>query len=152
MRIQVFTLVTFLAISTMSACKDSSSSGDKSSGAESSHSHEGAHGGELVELGAAAHLEFVRKEETGEVSLYITGADGKTPLLIADAPEIKLATDSGQKSIKTVPASGAGGKASEFTAKDDSLKAHEVSGRISVTVDGKLYNPEIVEDHGHDHG
>jgi hypothetical protein len=151
MRNQIFTALTFLAISAMPACKDSSADGDKSGGGEASHSHEGSHGGELVELGSAAHIEFVRNEETGEATLYITGSDGKTPFPIAGTPELKLATDSGQKAIKTTASNSADGKASEFTAKDDALKSHEVSGRISITVDGKLHNPEIAEDHGHDH-
>lgn len=143
-------ILAFLAISMLPACTHDTSPGAGGPGdGAKAHADEGAHGGELVELGTAAHLEFVRKEATGEVTLYITGPDGKAPLAIADAPEIKLATDAGPKVITTTAAKGADGKASEFTAKDDALKAHEVAGRVSVKVGGKLFNPEIHEVHEH---
>jgi hypothetical protein len=154
MRNQIPIVLTFLAVSTLLACGNDASSSDKGknpAGDATAHSHEGAHGGGLVELGTAAHLEFVRKEATGEVTLYVTGPDGKSPLAIVDAPEIKLATAAGQKVLTTTPSNPVDGKASEFTAKDDALKAHQIGGRVSITVGGKLFNPQIVADHDHDH-
>ncbi len=112
------------------------------------HDHTGSHGGELMEIGSeAAHVEFVHNESAGTVKLYVTGPDAKTALSI-DPPVLKLKTDAGPVNVTTEAIDGVDGKASTFSASHDALKTHP-EGRITLKIDGKEYNPEIVHDHDH---
>ncbi len=123
------------------------------------HSEEPQHGGALLEVGAhVAHLEFVHDPKEGSATVYISGADVKTPLAIADAPKINLQSDAGPKSLQTVAVDAKDGKASQFSVTDEALKSDPLKGVIVITIDGKAYRPDIKEGHdhagheGHDHG
>ena len=116
----------------------------------SEHSDEGSHGGHLVELGSAAHLEFVHDSEAGTVTIFLTGPDGKTPLVIPKAPILKLQTAQGQKILPTSPTSGSGA-ASSFSLSDAALKSEELSGRLATEIEGKTYNSLLKDLHDHDH-
>ncbi|MCA8961485.1 MAG: hypothetical protein KDC38_13265 [Planctomycetes bacterium] len=125
---------------------------DKSDSHDHEHEHahpDPQHGGTLLEVGhEVAHVELVHDVAAGKVLLYVTGSDGKKALSI-DPPTIKLTTDSGPQVIATTAVGGAGGKASEFEAMHDALKSDPLEGRLSLSIDGKAYNPELEHDHDH---
>ena len=138
-----------LSAAAFAAC--SSENGD-GSGADQNHGHphQGSHGGALMEIGDhVAHVELVHDAIAGTVTLYLTGGDAKTPLQIADAPELKLMTAEGPKVVATRPAGTDSKGASQFSATDPLLKTDPLKGRIGLRIDGKPYNPEIEEAHDH---
>ena len=114
--------------------------------------HKAPHGGTLLEVGEhAAHLEVVRDEKAGKITLYLLDKEAKNAVSIKDAPKINLKTDAGNKQIDTKPVDAKDGAASAFEATDEALKPHVLKGRIALTLDGKKYNVELKDDHGHDH-
>jgi len=120
---------------------------------EGGHSHDNicTHGGFLVEgREGAFHIELVHDEKAGSVKFYLTGKEGKNPLPIADAPELKLVTAKGPKVLKSTAVGCTGGESAEFMITDDVLHIDPLVGRVSIKVDGKEYNPEIHDDHDHD--
>jgi len=111
--------------------------------------HKAPHGGALLEVGEhLAHIELVRDEKSGKITLYILGKDAKTAVALTDAPKINLKGKAGKKQLET---KSVGVTGAEFEATDELLKAHELEGRIVVTIAGKKYNVDLKDDHGHDH-
>lgn len=103
-----------------------------------------AHGGIILEVGEeAAHIELVHDAKAGKVTLYIMGADAKTPLALKEAPKLNLKTEKGNAQIAMK------GSASTFEATDDALKSDPLKGRISLTVADKQYNVDIKDEHKH---
>jgi hypothetical protein len=130
--------------------------GDDKKEEEKEEEHKAPHGGVLLEVGEdVAHLELVRDEKEGKATIYVLDAKAEKGVAIKDAPKINLTTKDGAKQVLTKAVEpDKEGMASHFEAQDDSLKAHELSGRISVTIDGKKYNidlPKEEHDHDHDH-
>lgn len=135
---------------------------DQAPGAEHGHAHEhGPHDGELVELGEEEyHAEFVFDHDNEKISLYLLGADAKTPILI-DAKEIGLEVP-GQEGPKTyvlaaAPLDGeAEGRSSRFESTEEELVdlfSHDakVVGKFQVTIDGKTFSGEVRNAHAHAH-
>lgn len=133
---------------------------DKAPDAEHGHAHEhGPHDGELVELGEEEyHAEFVFDHDHAKISLYLLGADAKTPVPI-DAKEIALDA-SGMKGPKTyalaaVPLDGeAEGKSSRFESAEEELVdlfSHDAKtvGKFKVTIEGKEFSGEVRNAHAH---
>ena len=116
---------------------------------EQSHA-EGPHGGHLLEVGAhVAHLEVLHDEAAGKMTIYVLGPDETTALQVEKPPELKLSTETGPKVLVTIPQDAAGGRSSTFTVTDEALRGHGSPGRISIEIDGKVYNPDIEHHHGH---
>ncbi len=117
-----------------------------------SHSHEaGPHGGQILEVGAhVAHLEVIHSEETGKMTIYVLGPDLKTPVTLAKAPQLKLTTAEGPKVLATQAEDAPGGAASVFIVTHDALKVHGPEGRITLELNGKIYNPDLVHHHEHE--
>lgn len=135
-----------LAAAALAAC---SSDQDPETGAphqDGGHGHEhGPHGGHVLELGMEhlAHLEVLHDEAAGTLTVYVLGPDARTPLAADAPPELKLATAAGPRVLAMTDADGTG---TAFAATDEALRG-EPTGRISVTVQGKAYNPDLVHDH-----
>lgn len=112
--------------------------------------HHGAHGGVLIEVGDhAAHVEFLHDAKAGTVTLHLVRKDGKTPLVVTHAPELKLVTKKGPKVLDTKPVGGTAAGASQFQVTDPLLQTDVLEGRIALEIGGKPYNPEIEGVHGH---
>lgn len=115
--------------------------------AADAHEH-GPHGGHMLELGDhVAHLEVVHDDAAGRMTLYLFGADAKTPMPIAKPPELKLTTTAGPKVLVSRPESGTAGESNAFVVVDDLLKGGEPEGRVSVEIGGRQYNPDLAHDH-----
>ncbi len=139
-----------LSAAAFAACSSENGDGSDATDENHGHAHEGSHGGALIEIGdEVAHVELVHDASTGKVTLYLTGSDTKTPLQIADAPELKLMTADGPKVVATLPAGTDSKGASQFSATDPLLKTDPLKGRISLRIDGKPYSPEIEEANDH---
>ena len=116
------------------------------------HAEEGSFGGTISVVGEhAAHIELVHDDGAGKVTLYITGPEGQTPLLIEEAPKLNLSTNDGNKQVPTMAVNGTEKGASQFEAKDEALKEHFIEGRIAIIIDGKSYAVEIMVEHDHEH-
>tara|TARA_R110002072_G_scaffold65778_19_gene162333 strand:- start:17514 stop:17966 length:453 start_codon:yes stop_codon:yes gene_type:complete len=120
---------------------------DHSSEEDAGHSTEGPHGGDLIEVGAeVAHLEVIHDEDAGTITFHVLGPDGKTAMSLADAPELKLTNGDAPQAFTLVSAND---ENNAYTITDDALKVHGPEGRITITLGGKTYNPELLHDHGH---
>ena len=115
---------------------------------DAGHSHgEGVHGGAMMVSGDHnLHIEMIQHEAEGKVDLYITGADAKTAIDLAEAPKLNLIAEGGNKQIVSTAVAG---EAGHFEAIDDALKAHPLKGRIAVTMEGTPYALTIDDGHGH---
>ena len=120
--------------------------------AESAHDHpEAPHGGELLELGEEeAHLELGHDSKGGNVTVYVLGKDGKTPIAVA-APTIVVATKEGPKEFAlTAVNPKADGTADTWKGTHAALAVEPLDGRIRVTVAGKAYqSPLEAAPHNH---
>jgi hypothetical protein len=120
------------------------SHGPDGSHAETEHEHAevGPHGGHLVEVGDhVAHIELTHEAATNTLTLHVLGADAKSPLSLAKAPEIKLMTEDGPRVLAT------SGEGHTFTVSDAALKDAEPEGRVTLEIDGKVYNPDLAHEH-----
>lgn len=112
--------------------------------ADSPHPHRAMHGGIVIALsGDRAQVEFVHDAATGTVQLFVTTADGQTPLQLSEPPVLKLLTDRGPQALPAIAAAGGAGPSSRFTCRAAALGATTLRGRIALTIDGKPYNPDI---------
>jgi hypothetical protein len=141
------TTIALLAATVLGACSGDESPIGNDPALSEGHA-QGPHGGHILEVGShVAHLEVLHDEDAGTLTIYVLGGDLETPLAIATAPQIKLATNDGPKVVKTEPQEATDGKSTVFTATNAALKGH-VHGRVTVEIGGKTYNPELEhEDH-----
>jgi len=142
-------LLTIVAACMLVSCgNDATTSGGQDP--EHGHAHHGAHGGTLIEVGAeVADVEFIHDPKAGTVTLHVSGKDGKTPLKLTFAPELKLVTKKGPKVLETKPMGGGADGASQFQVTDPLLQVDHLEGRIALKIEGKRYNPEIEAAHEH---
>jgi len=139
-----------LVIALVAACGDKKEAPKEQEG----HGHEAhvaPHGGEILELGGgAAHLEILHDHEGGSMTVYVLGADLKTPIAV-EAPVVNLVTKDGPAAVTlTAIEPGTDGKASAWKGAHAGLKADPWDGRIRVAIGGKTYQSPL-EGEGHDH-
>jgi hypothetical protein len=113
--------------------------------------HEAPHGGEILDLGGgAAHLEVVHDDDGGNITVYVLGADVKTPVAV-EAPVVNLVTNAGPVQVPMAAIDpGADGKASAWKGSHEGLKADPLDGGIRVKIGGKTYQSRL-EGEAHDH-
>lgn len=130
--------------SLLSACGNGDEEGGHSSGQSKAHSH-GPHGGHLLEVGDhVAHLEVIHDEEAGKLTVYVLGPDEKTPFPLEQAPQLKLVTEQGPLVLDLEKVDQVG---ATFSATADVMKGVEPEGRVSLTIEGKVYNPILEHEH-----
>ncbi|MCA9319953.1 MAG: hypothetical protein KDB53_04425, partial [Planctomycetes bacterium] len=103
------------------------------------HGSHGPHGGTLLELGTAAHLEYLHDATKGRVTLYFTGSDAKSPLDPDQPPTLVLSAEGGPVVVRLEASTAA----ATYAASHDALRSDHPEGRISVTIAGKTYNPDL---------
>ena len=153
MRAATWTITMLSWLLLIAGCGENSDQGDRASeatGGHAAHPDEGPHGGLLLELGSAAHMEFVHDVKTKTVTVYLTGGDAMSPLPIAKPPQLKLATAQGPMVLSMQPVGGASGKSAQFALTHAALGSDELEGRISIEINGKVYNPDLGKVHHHE--
>jgi len=120
------------------------------------HGHgAGPHDGTVVDWGGGKyHVEFKVDHDLQAATVYILGADEKTPTPI-DATEIELSISDPavQVTLKSAPEAGdPAGTASRFVGNHEKLGVvQEYAGTISGVIDGTPYSGDFKEEaHGHD--
>ena len=175
MRLRLQLLLWIASTTLLTACQHSSesrpevvapSAGKAEHGEEAAHSHaeEGPHGGHVVVLGDEAyHAEWLHDDASGQVTVFLLAADGKTDVrTTADALRIEVAIAGAARQHalaaadrdQSVPAT-----ASRFEILDkplvEALKAagQGVDATIVVEIAGATYRGAIEHhEHGDAHG
>ena len=140
------TLSCVLGIALLAAC------GKKDEAPKEEHAeHTAPHGGEILDLGGGAmHLEILHDHDGGNMTVYVLGADVKTPVVV-EAPVVNLMTEKGGVTVAlTAIDPQADGKASAWKGSHEGLKADPWEGRIRVKAGDKTYQSPL-EGEGHDH-
>ena len=125
-------------------------------GAHEAHGHgAGPHEGTVADWGGGKyHVEFAVDHDKQEGTVYILGADEKTPTPI-DATEINLSiTDPVmQVTLKATPQdSDPAGKASRFVGNHEKLGVvQEYAGTIAGVIDGTPFSGDFKEEPHGDH-
>jgi hypothetical protein len=125
--------------------------------ADADHSHgAGPHGGTVADWGGGKyHVEFTVDHDAKEATIYLLGADEKTPApatvadgkLLLTIREPAFQVDLVAKPLEDETA----GAASRYVGAHDSLGiVREFAGTISGAVDGTPYAGDFKE-HAHDH-
>ena len=115
----------------------------------------GPHEGTVADWGGGKfHLEFTVDHDKQEGTVYILGADEKTPSPI-DASEIELSISDPamQVTLKAAPQEiDPAGQASRFVGNHEKLGVvQEYAGTISGVIDGTPYSGDFKEEaHGHE--
>jgi len=138
------------ALAALAAC--GRKNGDAGHDHDDAHDHPAApHGGEILELaGGAAHLELIHDHEGGNVTVYVLGADLRTPVAV-EAPIVNLVTKDGPVQFALIPVNPRpDGKSDAWKGSHEGLKSDPWDGRIRVVIDGKTYqSPLEGEAHAH---
>ena len=118
--------------------------------ASEDHAHgTGPHGGVVFDFGGGKwHGEFKPDHAKKEATVWILGADGKTPAPIkADKLRLVVSNATPKIEIDLLPADrGADGAASAFTGKAEGFaKEMEYKGTVTFTLDGKQYSGDFEE-------
>ncbi|MFT7617790.1 MAG: hypothetical protein ACI97A_001429 [Planctomycetota bacterium] len=145
----LFSMLPVVLLCGLVACGEEETEDTVDNTGHAAHSGYGSHGGELLELGSTGHLEVCHSASTGEVKIYITGADAKTVLAIAGAPVLKVPQVPTALMLTMKATNTADGKASEFVVTNDALKVDHLHGRISLKVGDLTFNPDLASGHGH---
>jgi hypothetical protein len=130
--------------------------GEKSTkkGGDDDHDHgPGPHNGTIIEFGKW-HGEFTVNHKIREATVYILGADAKTPVpLQIEKPLLSIKTPQFQVELKPAPQEGdPAGKSSRFVGKHENFgKQQEFEGTFSGVVDGKPYAGDFKEEEHKDH-
>jgi len=117
-----------------------------------SHSHghakiKASHGGRILDVGKAAHLEYVHDAKTGKITIYVLDGEGTKALGLADAIRINVSTGKVQVVMSALNLKD--GKSSTFEAQNDVLKNEHLEGKLSIKIDDKKYSVAIPHDHAH---
>jgi hypothetical protein len=143
-----------LALALLAACggkPDASREGHDHDNGHDDHDHgaQAPHGGEILDLGGgAAHLEVIHDHDGGNITVYVLGADVKTPIAV-EAPVVNLENGPVQFTLTAVEP-GPDGKASAWKGSHDGLKADPWEGRIRVKIGDKTYQSPL-EGEAHEH-
>jgi hypothetical protein len=105
----------------------------------------------MLELGAdVAHLELIHDHDGGAVTVYVLGADAKTPVAV-EAPVVNLATKDGPVQFALAAVNpGPDGRADTWKGAHAGLKADRWDGTIRVKIGDKTYTSPL-EREPHDH-
>lgn len=125
------------------------------------HAHvHGPHDGHIVELGHEEyHAEVVFDAAARKLTVYLLGADVKTPQLLAE-PSLSVHLEGGPAPVSLTlnaePLEGeADGQSSRFSLSEgvpETIKdIEDVHGEVVVTIADKQYKGEIGHDHAHAH-
>jgi len=125
------------------------------------HPTEGPHGGTLIELGKEDyHAELVHDEAADTVAVYLLDSAAKAPVAI-DAKQLSLNLIVGGKPqqfplaadpLATDPAGKCSAFGSSSAAIGKALHAKGTTGRLNVTVAGKVYVGKVgAHTHPHPH-
>lgn len=149
-----------LALAVFTGCNNQQSGtpkgGEKSTKKDGDDDHDhgpGPHGGTIIEFGKW-HGEFTVNHKNQEATVYLLGADAKTPApLRVDKLLLSIKAPQFQVDLKPSPQEGdPTGKASRFVGKHESLgKEQEFEGTLSGVVDGKPYAGDFKEEEEKDH-
>ena len=125
--------------------------------AHGDHEHgAGPHGGTVADWGGGKyHVEFTVDHDAKEATIYLLGADEKTPApaTVADGKLLLTIREPAfQVELAARPLDGeSGGAASRYVGMHDSLGiVREFAGTISGAVDGTPYAGDFAE-HAHKH-
>lgn len=141
-----------VAVLSLVGCSDDKG-GEKKAAPKHEHPPE-PHGGEVVEVGEeVAHLEMIHDHVGGKVTVYVLGADLKTPIAIeTPVVNVKGKDGTGVQFSLTAVNPGADGKADTWKGEHEALKTDPWDGRIRVKIDGKTYNSDLEPAGPHTHG
>lgn len=145
----VLPFLAFVALFGIVSCGDKETEAPDSTAGHAAHSEYGANGGELLELGTTGHIEVCHSPSTGELKIYLTGADAKTALAITGAPILKVPQVPTALQLKMTATNSSDGKASEFSVTNEALMVGHLHGRISLKVGDLTFNPDLASGHGH---
>lgn len=114
------------------------------------HDHgTGPHDGTMADWGGGKyHVEFVVDHDQKEATVYILGADEKTPSPIqAEEIQLSIREPAAQVTLKAAPLdTDPAGSASRFIGSDESLGVvREYSGTITGVIDGTPYSGDFSE-------
>jgi hypothetical protein len=119
----------------------------------------GPHDGTVADWGGGKyHVEFTVDHDQQEGTVYIFGADEKTPTPIdADSIDLSITDPMMQVTLKAAPQdSDPAGKASRFIGNHEKLGVvQEYAGTIVGVIEGTPYSGDFTEEaheHGHSHG
>ena len=130
--------------------------------AEHDHDHDhGPNGGHLIELGEEEyHAEVAFDTSSRKLTVYILGADAKSPLPIASDGvvfELEEGKDELELAITAAPLEGEPeGKSSRFEVAGDTVPEHikseeNLEGHLHITIEGKEFEGELHHEEDHDH-
>ncbi len=133
---------------------------DKKGGHADEHAHgKGPNGGVIFDLGKY-HAEFTVDHKTAEATLFVLGADEKTPTAVA-AKELTLTTKATKTAagkavppmtIKMTPKDAKDGKAAKFVGTDPGLdNVADFEGDVTGEINGKPAQGEFKEEEHDDH-
>lgn len=118
------------------------------------HSHDvGPHKGTIFDFGKY-HAEFTVDHKKQEVTVYILGDDGDTPMpVVADKLDLTIKEPKFTVELKSSPdAKDPAGKTSRFVGKHENFgKEQEFAGTLAGVVDGKPVSEDFKEADEHDH-
>ncbi len=133
------------------ACSaEEAGSGSGAADPHAGHSHDstGPHGGQIIDVGTKAlnHLEAVHDHDNKQLTIYVLGADAKSPFPIPKAPQVKFAADPKPIVLDGQPQNAKDGKSAEFLFQGEILGGHD-EGRVTVEIAGKAYHPMLEHKH-----
>lgn len=123
---------------------------------EPAHVHgEGPHGGTLTDWGGSYHVEFTVDHDQKETTVFIIGADGKSPAAIkANSVHLVINDPLTELDLAAKPLEGeAEGTSSRFVGTHETIGiVKEFAGTISGQIDGKPHTGDFKEEPhaGHD--
>lgn len=107
-----------------------------------------SHGGAMLKVAdGAAHVEVVQDEKAATFTIYVRGADGKTPLAVAKAPKLTIRRSDGPREFASVPQDSKDGRASVFQVADKLMKRHGLEGSVTLEIDGKSHTASFQHRH-----
>ena len=138
------------AAPTMNAPATTSPTGDTTAAPKHAAHGSGPHEGTVADWGGGKyHVEFIVDHDKQEGTVYILGADEKTPTPIAaESIDLSITDPVMQVSLKAVPQeSDPAGKASRFVGNHEKLGVvQEYAGTISGVIEDTPYSGDFKEE------
>jgi hypothetical protein len=157
------TLLAIAGLFAVSGCTNQPANPPPQQSGASHHDHpaDGPHSGHLIELGNDEfHAELVYDDVSEMITIYLLGADAKTPVFSAD-PELPLnLVVDGKPQQAKLAAKPQGGETAEKCSRYQLVDANvlkalvkdRIAGRLNVNINGQSYTGDVkLDDHAHDH-